>query len=226
MILDVRMKFCLIFIANYLLLKRVEGIMECVFIVCLASLFILAKKMKKAVIYTVMFILLYSLHDVILDQTQGSIYSFLSMLTVGGRMMLPCIMAGDYLFHTSRISQLINALRMWRVPEPIVLTFAVMFRFFPVIRQDIRTIQQSLKVRGIFMSRKDMLCSPLKYGEYVLIPLVMSSSRTAQDLTIATMTKSIAGKAKSMYHQPKYTWFDGAVFLSMCAYILIIEWRS
>lgn len=226
MILDVRMKFCLVFLANYVLLKRVEGIVEIVCIVFLALLFLLAKQTKKSLIYILIFSVLYGVHDVMLEQTHGSLSSFLSMLTVGGRMMLPCIMAGDYLLSTSRISQIINALRLWRIPEPIVLTFAVMFRFFPVIKQDFHIIQQSLKVRGIFLSRKEMILSPLKYGEYVLLPLIMSASRTAQDLTIATMTKSISGKCKTMYAKPKYTWFDVLVLLGICVLIFKIEWRS
>ncbi|WP_235963063.1 energy-coupling factor transporter transmembrane component T, partial [Streptococcus suis] len=108
---------------------------------------------------------------------------------------------------------LIHGLRKWHLPEVFLLTLGVMFRFLPAIKQDARTICASLKVRGIFLRKRDVVCKPLQYMEFFLVPLMMSLLRTAQELTVASLTKGLAVSTKS----PAYIWSSWTVLdWSLC----------
>lgn len=224
-LLDVRTKILVLCFANYLLLARVKDYHEWLFVGYLVLLFYLAKRLKKGVIYLVIFAILYSIDTFLWRYTTGDISSLLSMMSIGFRMMLPCFMAGSYLFSTTRASQLIAGLRKWHVPEQILLTFAVMFRFLPSIMQDYKAIQQSLKIRGIFLTVKDSICHPIAYFEYVTVPLIMSTSRTAQELTVAAMIKSVDKQhVKTIYKNTSFTMIDWLSWLYMIANVCMIEW--
>ena len=222
--LDVRTKFVLLIFTNYLLLHRISGWIEWSVVLGLTILFISAKKGQKGLRFLFIFIVLYSLAYFVIDHVSGNVLSFLSMLTIGGRLMLPCFMAGSYLLSTSSVRETIHALRKCYIPESILLTFAVMMRFLPVIGEEYRAIRQSLKLRGIFMGSWDIIKSPVKFFEYIAIPLLMSASRTAQDLTIATLTKSIgASGQRTAYREPCLKWQDKFVMVGLVMIIVGME---
>lgn len=226
MIVDVRTKILLIFLANYLLFIRAAEQYVILFLLFLTGLFVLAKAYKKAVGYLLVFVVLMLLSMYVLERVTGHFGAMLSMLVIGGRLMLPCIMSGSYLLSTSTLNQVIHGLRKWRIPEKVVLTFAVMFRFLPVIKKDFTIIDQSLKMRGIYMTPIDLIIRPVRYAEYILVPLIMSSSRTANDLTIATMTKDIGGKDKSMYRYSQLTMIDYIILAIMVGIVVsTLIWR-
>lgn len=225
MIVDIRVKFILILLSNYLLLRRASDLVMALFVGLLCLLFVLAKQWQKGLHHLGIYTMLYVLYAFVMEHVSGYFHSFLSMLAIGGRLMFPCVMAGSYLFTTTSSRQFVTGLRHCKIPESIVLTFAIMFRFLPIVKQDYATIQQSLKIRGLFLNCWDMLKRPLTYGEYVLIPLLMSASRTAQDLTIATITKSIMGKNKTTFH-PLCWHRQDSIVLSFCVLFIIVVERG
>ncbi|MGY3724931.1 energy-coupling factor transport system permease protein [Granulicatella balaenopterae] len=223
-ILDIRTKIILLFFANYLLLKRLGDIHEWLLVGTIATLFILAGKNKKAYSYVVVYSVMFVVDYCLLEHLNGKLASFLSMIAVGGRVMLPCFMAGSYIFSTTTEREFINGLRKWHVPEYMIIPFAVMLRFLPTIKSDYQTIRRSLAIRGIFLSMKDYLLHPARYLEYILIPLLLSATRTASDLTIATLTKGIGIKhKKTIYQDLQFKGLDYGVLVAMVLMIVEIE---
>ena len=51
-------------------------------------------------------------------------------------------------------------------------------------------------MRGIDFSPKRVLTHPVNAFEYLIIPLLMNTSFTARDLTIAALTKGLDSKAQ------------------------------
>lgn len=225
--LDVRTKVLLLLFTNYLLLNRLTGIWEWASVSGLALLFLFAGKKRKAMVYSVIFIVLFILDERVMIHTSGKALSFLSMLAIGGRLMLPCFMAGSYLLSTSSVSAMLHALRKWRVPEPVLLTFAVMMRFLPTIKEEYATIRQSLRLRGVFVSGWDIVKRPAAFFEYVTVPLLMSAGRTAQDLTIATLTKAIGSYApRTAYREPRWRATDWCLCVMLMSVVVVWEWRK
>lgn len=225
--LDVRTKVLLLLFTNYLLLNRVTGMLEWASVLGLAVLFMLANHTKKAIAYVTVFVVLWLLDDVVMDYTSGKALSFLSMLAIGGRIMLPCFMAGSYLLTTSSVNEMLHGLRKWHLPEAVLLTFAVMMRFLPTIKAEYIAIRQSLRLRGVFIKGWDILKRPVAFFEYVTVPLLMSASRTAQDLTIATLTKAIGStRPRTAYCEPQWRAVDRVVTFLLVSVVIGLEWRK
>lgn len=203
---------------------RVQSFYEWLVLVLLCLLFVLADQMKRAVIYFLIFVVLFVFDHVVMDLVEGRTLSFLSMLSIGGRLMLPCSMVAAYLLHTTSVHAFVHGLRKWHVPEKFLLTLAVMMRFLPTIPQDYRTIRQSLTTRGIFVSGWSILLKPHLYFEQVMVPLLMSASRTAQDLTIATLTKSVGSTGtKTSYIDYRMGRWDALVLTFVAVLVILIQ---
>lgn len=135
------------------------------------------------------------------------------------------LMAGHFLLLTTSAYELIHGLRKWHLPESFLLTLGVMFRFVPLIKKEVGVIQVSLKTRGLFLRKRDLIMQPHRYLEYVLVPLMMSLLRSAQDLTIATLTKGLAvTKRPSEFVQSRWTWLDWSVCV-WCLSFLILKFK-
>lgn len=210
--IDIRTKIIILFFTNFLLLMRVVSIYEWIVVVLLILLFIFSNQMKRAIIYGLLFLLLYSIDYFLIDLLTGKALSFFSMLAVGGRLMFPCFMIGSYIMTTTNTHAFIQGLRQWRVSEKLLLTLAVMFRFLPTIRQDYQLICQSLRIRGIILNKKDIFLKPLRFFEYITVPLLMCATRSAQDLTVAVLTKSIGSKKKTSYKMYDLTTYDWSIY--------------
>ena len=133
--------------------------------------------------------------------------------------MLPTFMAGSLLLTTATAYDLVHGLRKWHLPESFLLTLGVMMRFLPAIPADAKTIHISLRLRGIFLRKRDFIFRPVTYFEYLLVPLLMSLMRTVQALTIASLTKGLAlGKRPTETFSSTFNLADW----STCAWMFIM----
>ena len=222
--LDVRTKIILLFFANYLLMTRAMALYEIGLVFVLTSLFIKAGQGRKGLIYLGVFMSMWFIDHFLIEHMSGKVLSFFSMLAVGGRLMLPCFMAGSYLLATTSLHEFMVGLRKWRLPEALLLVIAVMFRFLPTIPEDYQHIRRSLRLRGIFLKKRDIICHPIRFFEYVTVPLLMSASRTAQDLTVASLTKSISSNpVKTSYKAYRFQWLDKVIWAGIACAVIVIQ---
>lgn len=135
----------------------------------------------------------------------------------------PSVVAGHFLLMTTSSYELIHGLRKWGIPEAFLITLAVMFRFLPAIKQDARSIFVSLQVRGIMLRKRDCLLKPHRYLEYCFVPLLFSLMKTAQDLTVASLTKGLVTEKKPCeFVCSKWTWLDWSLCL-WCISLLFLK---
>lgn len=170
--------------------------LEVITVFLLALLFILADKGKTGVTYLLIFLGMILVDKYVIDQVSDGVSMVLIFFAVSLRLMLPCIMAGTYLMQTTTVGELTLGLRKLRTPESILIPVIVMVRFLPAIKQDYQHIRDAMKFRGIFLSKGDMVKQPVRFFEYIIIPMMMSAGNTAQDLTIASLAKGISRKNK------------------------------
>ena len=122
---------------------------------------------------------------------EGILLNLLSLVSVGIRMMLPCIITGAYAFSTTTIGELTAALRRMHVPESVIIPCAVVVRFFPTVQEDYHQIHNAMALRGIAEGKGALLLHPMQSLEYILMPLLMNGNNVAQDLSVAALTKGI-----------------------------------
>ncbi|KFI50739.1 cobalt ABC transporter permease [Bifidobacterium biavatii DSM 23969] len=138
------------------------------------------------------------------------------LLSVGIRMMMPCLITGAYAFTTTSISEFVCAMRRMRVPEAIVIPCMVVIRFFPTIAHDYRQIRNAMALRGIAAGRFALVRHPVQSLEFIIVPLLMNATFVSRDLSVAALTKGlgIAGEHTCMT-TIRMHWFDWA-YMAMC----------
>lgn len=198
--LDPRSKLYLLILSNLTLFLHVSLTTEIILVALLLSLFFLSGKNKSGLRMTAIYALLVGIDLFIIPIADGVLLNFLSMLSVGIRMMLPCIIAGAYTFSTTTVGEMVCGLRKLKVPEFIIIPCVTVVRFFPTIAEDYRQIRNAMAFRGIATGNGALLSHPAQSLEYILMPLLMNSNNVAQDLSVAAMTKgiSLSGKHTSM----------------------------
>lgn len=136
------------------------------------------------------------------------------LLSVGLRMMLPCVITGAYAFATTPVSAFVCAMRRMRVPEAVVVPCMVVIRFFPTIVRDYRQIRDAMALRGVLSGRFAMLLHPVRALECVMVPLLMNATVVSRDLSVAALTKGLGmpGVHTSMT-SVRMRWFDWAAML-------------
>lgn len=97
----------------------------------------------------------------------------------------PGLYAGGLFISTSDVSSILAVMNKLKMPNAVSIPFAVMFRFFPTYREERKNIKLAMKMRGITWR------NPLKYLEYVMVPLLISSSNIADDISKSAETKCI-----------------------------------
>ncbi|MBT1161408.1 energy-coupling factor transporter transmembrane component T [Bifidobacterium sp. SO1] len=138
------------------------------------------------------------------------------LLSVGIRMMMPCLITGAYTFTTTSISEFVCAMRRMRVPEAIVIPCVVVIRFFPTIAYDYRQIRNAMALRGIAAGRFALMRHPVQSLEFIIVPLLMNATFVSRDLSVAALTKGlgVAGEHTCMT-VIRMRWFDWT-FMAVC----------
>ncbi|HEP1568064.1 TPA: energy-coupling factor transporter transmembrane protein EcfT [Streptococcus suis] len=216
--LDARTKIILVIFASITYGLRLTILENAVLVLGFSLLFWFSQKKKMAVIgvlfYTGFWLLSYI----------SFLPAWLAHVLVVLTYTWPPFLAGHFLLMTTSSYELVHGLRKWRLPEAFLLTLGVMFRFLPAIKEDARTIRASLQVRGIFLRKRDVICRPLQYLECFLVPLMMSLLRTAQELTVASLTKGLAVSTKSpAYIRSSWTVLDWSLCLCCLGFLILFR---
>lgn len=217
--LDIRTKIILLFFINALLLIEMTGFYEWLLILCLCLWLWAEGERRRSAIYFLVFLCLFGLQEWLM--VSGGLTSYMAMLTIGGRALLPCFMVGGSILRSS-VHEFIAGMRSWHMPESLLLAIAVMMRFLPTIKESYQNIRASLKTRGIFVSKWDIIWHPLQFFEQVTLPLFMMATKTSQDLTIASLTKSVGQKGKkTSYIDYRFSWADYLAYACMIGVLVI-----
>lgn len=105
-------------------------------------------------------------------------------------------MLGSSISKTMKTGELIGTLEKLKIPRQIVIPVAVTLRFVPTIREELGYIRESMKIRGIDSGFLAVIAHPIQSLEYFLVPLLIRSFKTADELSAAAMVKGIERKGK------------------------------
>ncbi|MBP1046099.1 energy-coupling factor transporter transmembrane protein EcfT [Enterococcus sp. BWM-S5] len=198
---DPRSKLCTILFASFSLMFSFPFHMEILFVSLLCLLFIVSGSWKKGLIFYLVFWFLVLGDQLLFLYSDHPIIPFFSFLFVGNRRMLPTIMAAAFATDKTKISEWIAALQKWRIPFYILIPLTVLFRFFPTLIQDFKSIRNAMKFRGIAVSTASLFFHPFQTMEYIIIPVLMSAENTSLDLSSAALVRGLSnsGTHTSVY---------------------------
>ncbi|WP_409200165.1 energy-coupling factor transporter transmembrane component T [Methanobrevibacter sp. DSM 116169] len=152
---------------------------------------ILYNKKKAAIGYILLYAIAQFLSVIFLENTTGALNTAIVMFTNIICRMLPSIMMGYYVITSTKVSEFIASMERINVPEIITIPLSVMFRYFPTLFDEVKSIIDAMKMRGIGLNFKS-LKSPLTLMEYLIVPILMSAVKTSDELSAASLTRGLS----------------------------------
>ncbi len=189
------------------LTSTMQGIFTLFTVLFICLFFALNKRaesaVKIAVFYGVVVFSVHHLEHINSDFVKNYLIIFLAMIEF---FFLP-ILAGKFLIATSEVSSLIVSFEKMRFPKVLIIPIAVMFRYFPAFKDDKKNIKMAMKMRGITH------WNPIKYLEYVSVPMLISATNIADDISKAAETKCIADPCDKVRYEVVKFGFADVVYL-------------
>lgn len=98
------------------------------------------------------------------------------------RKIFPCLIVGALIVHKTSVRELMLALRKWHVPQELIIPLSVTIRYFPAINEELSYIRDAMRLRNIHGLQK---------LECLLVPMMISATTTAEELSAAAVTRGI-----------------------------------
>lgn len=151
---------------------------------------------KMACAFLVFFLLLSGLESRMAGLSDYSFaFAGYMMIYFLSRMTL-IAMVGAYMTRTTKISEIIEALTRMKVPRSISIPFSVLLRFAPTMRYEMKALRENMKMRGVIKRESFMLLHPMKYVEYMLVPLLMRMIRVSDELSASALIRGLDSEAR------------------------------
>jgi energy-coupling factor transport system permease protein len=139
-----------------------------------------------AIKWLLAYILLLSLQYYILPASPKFIATSFSILANYTGKMFPCLIVGMLMVKKTPLRNLIVGLRKWHFPQKLIVAISVTLRYFPAIREEAGYIRDAMKLRNIHGLQK---------VEFLIVPLMISATGTAEELSAAAVTRGIENPA-------------------------------
>ncbi len=163
-------------------------------------------------------ILLASLLTHILVTEDSMLWAVVLFFSTVVLRMMPGIMMGYYAVISTTMSDLVESLRRMKLPDAIIIPISVMFRFFYSVQEDYALINDSMKMHSLTL--RDSWKNPMTLMEYKLVPLLMTLSKTADDVAISAMTRGmVVGQKRTSISTTRIRALDIAIFFLMMIFI-------
>lgn len=123
---------------------------------------------------------------------QNHIVLFVGMIGYWiGRFAVSVAMA-YYVIKTTKVSEFIAAMRALKIPQIVVLPMTVMLRFIPTVFHELKAIVDAMRLRGVAGNGWSMMTHPLRTAEFIVVPLLATTTRISDDLTASGMLRGLA----------------------------------
>ncbi len=109
---------------------------------------------------------------------------------------------------TTDINNMIVALVQTKVPYKIVFVFSSTLRFFPLLFEELQTIVEAQRLRGLALEQMNPLQKVQVYGG-VAVPLILGAMMKSQKLEVVLQSKAFSGSSDRTYlHESVLTQTD------------------
>ena len=174
-------------------------------------LLFLSGHIKSGIKSIILFIILNIIEINIRELNDSIIISLIHIVIIIIKRVFAPMVMGNYIILTTSVGEAICSLKKVKCPDQIAIPVAVMVRYFYATRIEYRQIKQAIYLRGI--SFRKFLKNPILLIEYRIIPLLMTLSNSADELTVASLTKGLAvNQNRSNIREAKLTFADYLIF--------------
>lgn len=211
--LDPRTELLLLVIANIVAFTYSARWIEFAVIGGLALLLLCCGCGKTAIKWVLVFAGLVAVQYYVIPILPKILVIMFSILTVYVRKLFPCLMIGALILKTTPVRFLIIALRKWHIPQKLIIPLSITLRYFPAIKEEHRHIRDAMKLRKIKGIERKLEC--------MVVPLLMSATGTADELSAAAITRGIENPvSKTCIVDLRFHIQDYICLLVGCAFIV------
>ena len=194
--LDPRTKLALLITVGLIMISgKLTGVEYILRLICTCVpflLLIMIKQYKAAAFSALILLAVVLCEGFVVPKTSGLINLMVMIICGVISRFGPGYLCGWYVVKSTSVSEFITAMERMRFPSVITIPMSVMFRYFPTLKEEYRSIHDAMKMREIGQSIKN----PFTYIEYVLVPIMMSTVQIANDLSAASLTKGLGTDIK------------------------------
>lgn len=191
--------------------------------VLLVVLYFFSRKFKEGLMVGLLLTLLISLQHFSTHISNEGLKIGLGVLLFLFTKCFSLILMGYWLTLTTRVGSFISAMQKAKIPNGIIITLSVVFRFLPTVKQENWYIKSTMKLRSIYPSPKRILRHPIITIEYALIPLIMRSMYIGNRLSAAAITRGLdLEKKRTSYEVVKLKVSD----YILCILIIVVALSS
>ena len=183
-IFDPRAGLWLLIGANVIAFRPHTFWLELALIGLLLALMLVHRRFAMAIKWAVGYCALVAFQQFILPVSPMIIATIFATYT---RRMFPCLMTGALMLTCTPLRYLIVALRQLHIPQKLIVAISVTLRYFPAIREEVGYIRDAMKLRDI---------RGLARLECTVMPLMVSATETAEELSAAAVTRGIENPAR------------------------------
>jgi energy-coupling factor transporter transmembrane protein EcfT len=194
--LDPRTKLLLMLIINVTLFKGSTVYIMAGMAALPLSLLVASRKVKPALACALAYSVAVAANQFLVPVTAG-VWNLLTVMISGLLYrMMPVMIMGYYLVATTTVSEFVAAMERLRLSPQIIIPMSVMFRFFPTIGEESRAIGDAMRMRGVSFTAGGCWKNPLNLLEYRLVPLLMSTVKSGEELSAAALTRGLDNPVK------------------------------
>lgn len=166
----------------------------CSFIWCIDTFFY--GKSTSAIKFLIVFALMILGEEFLMPYINGALQMIIAVFVVMLRRFIPCILIGNIIINTTTVSEFVAAMEKLHLSKKIIIPFSVMFRFFPTVKEEWNSIGDAMRMRGISISFKNIIISPVSMIEYMLVPLLSSAVKIGDELSAASLARGLDSNVK------------------------------
>lgn len=131
--------------------------------------------------------------------------------------MMPGFIAALCFLQTTTVAAFIAAMERLHISRRVTIPFAVIFRFFPTVADEYRSIQDAMRMRGISVRR-----GPVAMLEYRLVPLIASTVKIGDELSAAAVARGLGvDTARTSYCRIQLHVWDGIVMVILACLLAV-----
>ncbi len=183
---DPRTELLLLVLANIVAFTQHSVWVEMTWVVLLLLMIVVCGCVKSAGKLAIAFGLCLALQYYILPNSPKILASSFIIIVSYARKIFPCLIVGAMIVQKTSVQELMAALRKWHIPQSLIIPLSVTMRYFPALKEETGYIRDAMKLRNIHGAQK---------MECLLVPIMISATTTAEELSAAAVTRGIENPA-------------------------------
>ena len=194
--LDPRTKLLLLLLVNLCVFGSANLAVMLVMAAIPILLLFSSRKWAAALFCSIGYIAAILMNEYLVPTTQGAVNVIVVMISGMLCRLMPGFIMGYYVVITTTVSEFIASMEKLHIPNCVTIPLSVVFRFFPTVLEEARSITDAMRMRGVSFGTKKFFTNPLAMIEYRLIPLMMSTVKIGDELSAASLTRGLGGPVR------------------------------